>query len=167
MNLVQMYKQMYKNERGYYFVTFYDGPHGYRETILWVHHIFVPTEGKDMNKKLAFPVQKAQVVITPKGTLVLRPGKGVVYVAEIASGYRGSAEIESIENGQIVAKGFCFRSGLGALGKTAWAIVNASERIKVLGWRTGRRVSQKNVGFYLYPNGAKEAIVNDELAELL
>jgi hypothetical protein len=118
---------------------------------------------------LEFPVRDAQIQRTEKGTLVMRPADcNTVYLVEIKSGYRGSASINEITGGEVVASGNRYHSGQGALGSTAWAIVNSpTDWIKVTGRRTGRRVDENDVAFYLYPDGHRVEAINDELEKLL
>lgn len=151
-----------QNEREFSYVEFVSGAHGHERTRVWINRALLPEDGE-----LEFPVTGATVDVTDKGTHVMRPNSGVVYLVEIPSGYRGSASINSVENGDIVARGQRYHSGRGATGETAWAVVNAGDEIKVFGHRTGRRVDENDVSFYLYQDGRREDAVNDELEELL
>jgi hypothetical protein len=151
-----------QNERGFSYIELCSGSHGHEKTRIWINRALVP-EGDEIE----FPIQGAQVETTEKGTHVMRPATGTIYLVEIPSGYRGSARITEVEGGEIVARGQRYHSGQGATGETAWAVVNAQGRIKVTGRKTGRRVDKNDVGYYLYPDGRKEDAVNDELENLL
>lgn len=149
-----------KNDRGFAYLDFVSGSHGHMRTRVWVHNSLV------IDEQVGFPAQ-GQIQKTEKGGLVLRPASGYVYFVEIPSGYRGSASIESVTGGTVVADGLEFASGQGALGATAWALVNAEGPISVVGQRTGRRVDQTCVTFTLYPDGRQQDEVEAEVEGLL
>lgn len=159
------------NERGFACMTFVSGSHDHERTRVWVHHTFV--SGKE--QEIAFPMKKAKIYQTQKGSLVLRPGKKEenVYYVEIPSGYRGSADISDIKSAEgrkveIVAKGYKYHSGRGALGETAWALINSDgEFIEVYGRRSGRRIDNPKVEFKITSNGKKEELIDEEVCNIL
>jgi len=156
------------NERGFACITFVSGSHDHERTRIWVHHTFV----SEKEQEIAFPMKKAKIYRTQKGSLVLRPGKKEenVYYIEIPSGYRGSAEISDIKGGktEIIAKGYKYHSGRGALGETAWALINSdSEFIEVYGRRSGRRIDDPKVEFKITSDGKKEELIDKEVCSIL
>ena len=118
-----------------------------------------------------FPVYGASVRRTERGSLVLVPGEGVVYLATVASGFRGSARIDEIKGGRTIATGEWYHSPQGNLGETAWALVQAGrdETIEVIGFREGRRISEseRHVHFRLLPDGSTEEVLDPEAEDLL
>ena len=155
-------------EKGLYFFELISGSHGHMRTRIYVSKSLLEGNGIKGVEKLSFPVQAAKIESTPKGTMVLRPVPGsTAYLVEIHSGYRGGSNIKEIRGGSIVASGGRYHSGQGALGMTAWALVNATSPIEVIGERTGRRVDQKEVAFRIHPDGHKDEINEDGLEEML
>ena len=83
-----------------------------------------------------------QIIRPVPNKLVLVPAMHCnVFIVEIESGYRGTTTIDEV-GGEIMACGAALHSGQGALGRTAWAIVNCpEERLRVSGRATGRRIA--------------------------
>ncbi len=123
---------------------------------------------------ITFPKKNAWIEKTKKGSLVMRPKEnGTVYLVEISSGYRGWAEIKNIRTKNLkicetVASGERYHSPQGALGCTAWAVVNATDFIEVKAEATGRRVDNGEFTFRLTPDGEYEELIMDkEVCSLL
>ena len=164
----EMKKNIERNDKGYASVTFCAGAHGHIKTRVWVHRTLVEPGEHPGVETLTFPVRGARIARTDKGALVLRPAPGaVVYHVAIPSGYRGTARIDTIAGGEIIASGSAYHSGQGSLGDTAWALVNASGPIEVRGTRTGRRIDNPAVAYTVTPDGTETEIVEDAIAELL
>ena len=164
---------VFRNDHGFGYFVFVSGSHGHIKTRVWVHNTLVK-EGRsswtgEPCEVVEIPVKGGEIHQTEKGSLVLRSDeKGIVYLVEIPSGYRGSAEITDVQGGTVVAQGHRFHSGQGALGETAWALVNAQGPIEVFGRRDGRRIDDPEVAFRLTPDGEKEELVTDqEVCDLL
>lgn len=169
-----------KNDRGYYYFDLFSGAHDHIRTRIWVHRSFVRVRKEELlicgekriieHTSIELPARGARVVKTERGNLVLRPHKGsVVYLVEVPSGYRGWADITRIDGGEIVAEGHHYRSGRGALGCTAWALVNGgSEGIVYAFDRSGRRIDPNEPReIRLLPDGTARPTSEDELDELL
>ena len=160
-------KMVQRNERGFAYVQFQGGSHDHVRTRLWIHEGCLTKDGEEVT--CPFPAKNAEVKKTEKGTFVMKPGSGTVVYADIVSGYRGSARIDEVRGGEIVFSGASYHSGQGALGETAWALINGTgPHVEVFGTRTGRRVDNSAVAFRLTADGEKEELVDDkEVCELL
>jgi hypothetical protein len=154
-------KAVKRNNRGFGYLIFVSGSHDHIKTRVWVHNLLIQT--KDEREFVQLPLQ-GRIYKTKKGSLVLRLEKGFVYFVQISSGYRGSASINEVKGSSVetVATGSEYHSGQGALGETAWALVNAQGPIEVFGRRTGRRVDNPEVSFRLTPDGEREELVTDQ-----
>ena len=170
-------RNIHKNGAGYRYIKFVSGAHGYKETRMWVDRTLIEYDNllDSSGPHVDFPIQAAKIVITKKGGLVLVPGTGIVYLAELKSGYRGSANITSITNSAgdtliPLASGHEYHSGRGALGETAWALVHTAcgGNITVRGKISGRRVVRPNIVFEITPDGKEQEMLDDpEIAQLL
>lgn len=153
-----------KNDRGFHYLEFKSGCHGSTKTRVWVRPEMMMNDGL-----VDFPC-RARIHRTEKGNLVLVPDdRSVTYIIRVASGYRGSASIERIDGGDVVAQGHEYHSPLGSLGETAWAIVVApgGSPITVDAHVTGRRVTKTNLSYRYFPDGRVEDRQEDDLAEIL
>lgn len=155
-----MKKEINRNERGFGYIEFCSGSHGRIKTRIWIHNSLVSCEGE--REFIEFPVQNSFIQKTEKNSLVLREKEGgIVYHIQIPSGYRGTAEINKVNNGEIVASGNEFHSGQGSLGNTAWAIINSTGFIEYEGEATGRRIDDPNVAYRVTPDGNVEELIHD------
>jgi len=126
-----------------------------------------PAEG-EIPDEIKFPIKGAQVVKTEKGALVLRPAEGWVALIRERSGYRGSANFSLKGDYEIVAEGKEYHSPQGNLGETAWALINVkSPELVVHASITGRRVSQGEYSYKLFPDGRIENLEEEGLEQLL
>lgn len=153
-----------QNDRGFFYTDLLSGPHGRDRTRLWLDKSLVrPTAGGHFYTTLP---TRGRVVKTEKGSLVLRPGDSTVFFVTVESGYRGRAEV-SVAGGNVIATGHWLASDLGALGETAWALVeSAAPYVEVRGTRTGRRVTDPKVHQRWWADGRVEEVV-DDVAHLL
>ena len=162
-----------RNERGYGYLELMSGSHDHKRTRVWVRNELIEPGPEENDEIRPFPVRDAWVYTTQKGSFVLRPRVGgVVYLVEVVSGYRGTAQIEkcAAPAGEciVVAAGHKYHSGQGALGETAWALVNSDGPIEVYARRTGRRIDQPEHAFRLTPDGEREELIEDaEICDLL
>ena len=156
-----------KNDRGFNFLELVSRSHDHKKERIWIHYSLIE------KKRVHFPIRGAWIYETKKGNLVIRPRVGsVVYLVTISSGYRGWADIEkcSSHHGEclVMAAGHEYHSPQGALGATAWALVNSDGPIEVYGERSGRRVSNGRVAYRLTPDGEREDLIEDlEVCDLL
>lgn len=156
--------QIQTNDRGFTSIVWHHGAHNRGTIRLWIS-IPVP------NHPFCFPVLHSRITTTEKKSLVLRPGRGVVYLYRIESGYRGlaSAEISSGE-AEIVANWKEFHNGkLGATGETACLLINAGYGPVTIRWyRSGRRIDQKTGLHRLTSHGEVENLIDDpEICDIL
>ena len=164
-------KEVQRNERDWTYIELVAGSHDHVKTRIWVDlRLISPDEV--LREIVEFPVQDAWVYATKAESLVLRPRTGgVVYYVTIASGYRGSATIHTCRRhtGEclVMAEGDEYHSGRGALGSTAWALVNADGPIEVHGVRTGRRIANPRVALIYHPDGRVEELVDDDEVQTL
>lgn len=160
------------SEGEFYFINFGSEVHGKPSFKLWVSKklVFV----KDGKHFIAFPVQKARIHKTTKGSLVMRPDDNwTVHYVFVPSGYRGGAEINIIQ--PTMAEMFNFqeyRSPLGACGKSTGALVNVPiGAILKYGWyRWGRLYGSPKEGVSeVLPNGEERTLTMvtvDDLKEI-
>lgn len=164
-------KSVQRNPRGWTYIEFVAGAHDHVVTRVWVDERLITGFG-DHNDVVEFPVRDAWIDATKAGSLVLRPRTGgVVYYVTIASGYRGTASIATCRrhHGEclVMAAGDEYHSGQGALGATAWALVNADGQIEVRGHRSGRRVDDGTVAVTYHPDGSVIDLVDDDEIQTL
>ena len=122
-------------------------------------------------RELEFPIRSAVVRRTERGSLILIPGKGIVYFATIPSGFRGSATLDEIRGGEVIAAGKWYHSPQGSLGRTAWALVQAppESSIEIIGSHTGRRIpkDREHVHLLLLPDGSRQEVLEPEIEAIL
>lgn len=155
-------KASYREAQGqkFWFVDFGSEVHGRTSFRLWVSERLLQ-DAEDGGKELTFPVVNTQIITTGKGSLVLKPGKGVVYDVYVRSGYRGGAEIELLTP---VVKELPYRvyhSARGSLGVSEGKLVFLSQASPLsFRWkRTGRLYGEPSQGITtLYPDGKVEEL---------
>ena len=159
-----------ETDRGFKYVAIRYDAHDYKELKVWVNNrIYItPTEEED-KYILEFPIQKAQIIKTQKGSFVLKPGKGNVFYHSISSGYRGSSNLEPEKDCEMLEKVWNFASGRGALGDSCHAFFNSQKANCEVRWhRSGRRVEQTDGVVRLTIDGNVEEIIDDpEVCDLL
>ena len=137
------------------------------------HYSSTHTEKGEVLAELSFPIIRAKIHRTEKGSLVLRPGEQNEWVALVSqkSGYRGTASIDvEAVNGrvEVVAAGKEYHSPRGSLGETAWALLNVNaEKVRVHTRITGRRVSNPHFSYLLLPTGETLEELEKEVETLL
>ena len=156
--------QIQENKNGFKFVSIRHGVHDCKELQIWVNsqiHITTKNDGKFV---LEFPIKKAEITKTQKGSFVLRPAKGNVFFYSINSGYRGSANLECGKNCEEVAK-IWFLAGLG---ETCLGFYNSQFENCEIGWhRVERRVDQTEGIVSLSLDGQIREVDDPEISELL
>jgi len=154
------------NDRGYKFVEWKHRAHNRRYSLrLWISESLA--KGEEIN----FPVTNATIRKTQKGGLVLIPKDGgVVYLASIASGFRGSAGLVLLAGGEEMAQMYYYHSGQGRFGETTIALINGKMTTPVLvKWKkSGRRVDKTSGVWRLTADGLVEDMIDGpEVCSLL
>lgn len=155
--------RIYRNERDYPFIEISHGPHSCKKLRIWVHASLVKRDPEYDWEVIILPVEGAKIFRTEKGSLVIRPEtEWNVFYVEVVSGYRGSAAIERVDGGEVVAQGEILHSPLGNLGLTAFAFINSQNKfVDIFGRRSGRRIEKKEVAFRIYADGEEETLITD------
>ena len=159
-----------KSENGFMFMSIRHDTHDYRELKIWINNrIYITPTENDGKFVLEFPIEKAEITKTQKGSFVLRPAKGNVFFYSLNSGYRGSANLECGKNCEEVAKIWSLASGRGSLGETCLGFYNSQFENCEIGWhRVERRVDQTEGIISLSLDGQIKEIDEDpEISELL
>lgn len=155
---------------GFKFISIKHDRHDHKELKMWINnkiHI-TPTEEED-KYILEFPVEKAQIFKTEKGSFVLKPDKGNVFYHSVKSGYRGSSNLEVEKDCELITKVWEFASQTGSLGDTTHAFFNSKlNKIEIRWFRSGRRVDQTEGVVRLTLGGSVEELIDDsEVCEML
>lgn len=145
--------------------------HGRRSFRLWINGRLVHYD--EQNRPFVeFPVVGARIIRTAQGSLVLRPGEGVVYDVFVGAGYRGSGDFEVLApEGAEEYRYKVFRSPQGSLGVSRGALVCVppGEKLVIRWERSGRLYGNPPCGIkILYPNGEETDLehIPDGLQEL-
>ena len=152
-------------EGGYNTLEFFSGAHDHERTVVYINVACRLEWGPNGGDWLRFPLRDHQIRLVSNKLVLVPVMHCNVFIVEIESGYRGTATIDEV-SGEIMARGAALHSGQGALGRTAWAIVNCpEERLRVSGQATGRRIAaadEKQV-FDLGVSGDRTPVLNDAL----
>jgi len=163
-----------RTDKGFGYITLGSESHGRYSFKLWVNNRLIKKD-EDGNEFVEFPVKDAQVVKTEKGSLVLRPAKGVnTFEVGRHCGYRGSSTFEVVEPEPLMEARFeIWDSPQGSLGISEYGLVSvASDYVKVKETATGRLYGKPDTYYHKYTVDGKvvefEPCADDEeLCDLL
>jgi len=145
----------------YPFLDFGSELHGRKSFRLWVSGRLLQRD-EEGNYFVVFPVRKAKIERTQKGSLVLRPSESMmVYNILVQCGYRGHSyfEILSEFSDSDIFRYEVYESPRGSLGVSEGALVNApdGEPLKYRWKRTGRLYGKPSEGItIMMPSGEEK-----------
>lgn len=160
-----------ENDRGFRFIEIRHDAHDHKKLIVWINRDVRLTPTEVENKfNLEFPLNNTFIRKTEKGGFVLTPKQGLtVFYLEQPSGYRGSSDLNSEVDCELVSKVWNLHSGRGSLGDTTCAFFQTDKKNCQVRWKkTGRRVTETTGVWRLTVSGEVEEIIDDpELCEFL
>jgi hypothetical protein len=145
----------FRNDNGKKFLEWSHGLHDVKKFCLWSS---LPDD------EIQFPLRNAKIHVTAKQSMVLVPSETeIVYLLKIRSGYRGDANFLEFFNCSLIAQWKEYDSGAGALGETAFALVQSDQKFIEFKWKvSGRRLSNYSGTKRVFPDGKTEDILEDE-----
>lgn len=160
-------------EGEFYFALIGSETHGKPSIKLWISKRLVSAD-KDGNYILVFPVQKARIEKTAKGSLVMRVNDNwMVHYIFVPCGYRGGSSINILQPPMAEVFEFQeYRSPLGSIGKSVGALVNVPVGVILkYGWfKWGRLYGKPDQGITeVLPDGEEHTLTRvtvDDLEEI-
>lgn len=147
------------------FLDFGYETHGRKSFRLWISTKLIQKDEKGQDV-ISFPMN-ATLIRTEKGSLVLRPGPGVVYDIFVKCGYRGDSKIEILKpQPSLAVKYYDYSSPRGSLGVSHGMLVwlETPQSLTYRWRRTGRTYGEPKKGLsIIHPDGRVEEI--DELPD--
>ncbi|MEM4360126.1 MAG: hypothetical protein QXT45_06320 [Candidatus Bilamarchaeaceae archaeon] len=137
-------KSLYTTNIGHKYIKFEDGNEA-NQYRLYFSKQFTDIYKEDSPLSVKFPV-KGNIENALGGRsgrdYIIKKGEHYIYVVEVISGHRGSADISNVEGGNIVIKGKSYYNGLREI---AWAVVVSDKDVVVNGKISGERIDSGDI----------------------